>query len=40
MPDAIHFALCVRHQLVIVTLDKLLAEAARTLGIEVVWPGV
>lgn len=40
MPDAIHIALCVRHQLVMVTLDKILAEAARTLGIEVVWPGV
>lgn len=40
MPDAIHIALCVRHQLVMVTLDKLLAEAAGTLGVEVVWPEI
>lgn len=38
MPDAIHLALCVRHQLVMVTLDKLLAEAAGVWGVEVVWP--
>ena len=38
MPDAIHIALCVRHQLVMVTLDKLLAEAAGVLWVEVVVP--
>ena len=38
MPDAIHITLCVRHQLVMVTLDKLLAEAAGVLGVEVVVP--
>jgi uncharacterized protein len=40
MPDAIHITLCVRHQLVMVTLDKILAEAAGVLGVEVVVPGV
>lgn len=38
MPDAIHIAMCVRHQLVMVTLDKVLAEAAGVLGVEVVVP--
>jgi uncharacterized protein len=38
MPDAIHVSLCLRHQLALVTLDKKLADAARVLGIEVVWP--
>jgi uncharacterized protein len=38
MPDAIHVSLCLRHQLALVTLDERLADAARLLGIEVVWP--
>jgi uncharacterized protein len=38
MPDAVHLGLCVRHELALVTLDIKLAEAARVLGVEVVWP--
>ncbi len=38
MPDAIHLALCERHELRLVTLDQRLAEAARDLEIEVVVP--
>jgi predicted nucleic acid-binding protein len=38
MTDAIHVSLCAKHQLALVTLDKKLADAARLLGIEVVWP--
>ena len=38
MPDAIHAALCARHELRLVTLDERLAEAARELEIEVIVP--
>lgn len=38
MPDAIHVALCERHELMLVTLDERLAEAARGLRVEVVVP--
>jgi predicted nucleic acid-binding protein len=34
----VHLALCERHELALVTLDIKLAEAARVLGVEVVWP--
>lgn len=38
MPDAIHLALCERHELTLVTLDERLADASKALGIEVVMP--
>ena len=38
MPDAIHAALCARHELRLVTLDERLAEAARELQVEVIVP--
>lgn len=38
MPDAIHLALCERHELTLVTLDERLADASQALGIEVVVP--
>ncbi len=38
LPDAVHVALCVRHNLVLVTLDGGLCDAAQALGIDVLVP--
>ncbi len=39
MPDAIHAALCERHDLTLVTLDERLAEACGLIGVDVAVPG-
>jgi uncharacterized protein len=38
MPDAIHVALCERHNLTMVTLDKRLAEAAGAIDVAIIVP--
>lgn len=38
MPDAVHAALCERHDFTLTTLDKRLAEAAERLGISSIVP--
>jgi len=38
LPDAVHLAICVRHTLALATLDRQLADAAKSIGSQVVVP--